>query len=201
MAERSWKRYTVHLVGFCEDTILAGYKRTTFSLVSVVSSTCRYYQGLFSNLPERAYVVTRTHLRSRVVPNPAPMRARLGAGHPVPSFSAQFDKKSEHWCRETQLHVVFNHRACAQRVLHPRAHITPPRRTRLSPPPLHPLHQRPSPVAPPSRLRTLLFLFLRQRRMPLRADPSRRPGAHRVLAGVLPQRACRALPQRYTGTA
>jgi hypothetical protein len=40
--------------------------------------------------------------------------------------------------------------------------------------------------------------------MPLRADPSRRSrrigGPHRVLAGVLPQRAFCTLPQRYTWT-
>ena len=107
---------------------------------------------------------------------------------PSPLFPHRSIRSRNHWCRETQLHVIFNHRACAQRVLHSRAHIAPPRRTRLSPPPLHPLHQRPSPIAPPSRLRTLLFLLLRQRQTRLRADPSRLPGAHRVLAGVLPQK-------------
>ena len=79
-------------------------------------------------------------------------------------------------------------------------YIAHPRQTRLPPPPLHPLHQRPGPIAP-SPFRTLIFLLLQQRRMPLRTDPSRLPGAHRVLAGVLPPRAFRTLPRPYTWTA
>jgi hypothetical protein len=99
-------------------------------------------------------------------------------------------------------HVVFKHRARPQRVLHPRTYIPPSRLTRLSPAPLHPLHQRPTTLTSSSRLRPLLILLLRQRRMPLRADPSRPSrrisGPHRVLAGILPQRAFRTFPQRYT---
>ena len=48
-------------------------------------------------------------------------------------------------CREG---VIFKHSARAQRVLHPRAYIAPPRGTRFSPSPLHPLHQRPSTLPP-----------------------------------------------------
>ena len=105
-------------------------------------------------------------------------------------------------------HVILEHRARAQRVLHPRAHLASPRRARLAPAPLHALHQRTRTVALATRLRALRALLLRQRWMSFgtalparhrhrhdRDHYNRRGCPHRVFIGILPEGSCRAIPQ------
>ena len=98
--------------------------------------------------------------------------------------------------------VILECRVCAQRVIHPGAHIASPRRARLLPAPLHALHQRTRIVALATRLRAL---FLRQRWMPFGTahparhrhldDDNQRSCPHRMLVGVLPEGPRRAIPQ------